>query len=171
MVSLLTTTGSPRFVETTNGKVRDIFIPAVVEKYNHTMGGVDLGNQLILQFEPQFKSLKMWRKLLFHCLVTAAVNAFICYRYTFLVQQTKNHLKFHQQVCQKLIGGYRQGSRNRQMRLVPVQHRTLARLTERHFPSVIPDGKRKKCVVCAENDLSRKHAFSGGVRTVKWDFV
>lgn len=61
-----------RFVETTNGKGRNISIPAVVEKYNHTMGGVDLGDQLILQFEPQFKSKKMWRKLLFHCLVTAA---------------------------------------------------------------------------------------------------
>lgn len=61
-----------RFVQTTNGKGRDISIPAVVETYNHTMGGVDLGDQLILQFEPQFKSLKMWRKLLFHSLVTAA---------------------------------------------------------------------------------------------------
>lgn len=156
VVSLLTTTGSPRFVETTNGKGRNISIPAVVEKYNHTMGGVDLGDQLILQFEPQFKSKKMWRKLLFHCLVTAAVNAFICYRDTFLVQQKMNHLKFHQQLCQELIGGYRQGSRNRQMRLVPVQHRTLARLTERHFPSVIPDGKRKKCVVCSGNDRFKK---------------
>ena len=61
-----------RFVQTTNGKGREISIPSVVDKYNHTMGGVDLGDQLILQFEPQFKSLKMWRKLLFHCLVTAA---------------------------------------------------------------------------------------------------
>ncbi|XP_052682713.1 uncharacterized protein LOC128163207 [Crassostrea angulata] len=34
--------------------------------------------------------------------------------------------------------------------------RTLARLIERHFPSVIPEGKRKKCVVCAGNDRFRK---------------
>ena len=85
-----------------------------------------------------------------------AVNAYICYRDTFMVQPKMNHLKFHQQLCQELIGGFRQGNRNRQMRLVPVQHRSLARLSDRHFPSIIPEGKRKKCVVCAGNDRFKK---------------
>ena len=85
-----------------------------------------------------------------------AVNAYICYRDTFMVQPKMNHLKFHQQLCQELIGGFRQGNRNRQMRLVPVQHRSLARLSERHFPSIIPEGKRKKFVVFAGNDRFKK---------------
>ncbi|XP_061170531.1 piggyBac transposable element-derived protein 4-like [Saccostrea echinata] len=149
VVSLLTTTGSARQIQTTNGKGREVSIPAIIDTYNLAMGGVDLGDQLILQFEPQFKSLKMWRKLLFHSLVTAAVYAYICYRDSFIVQYKMDHLKFHQQLCQELTGGFRQGSRNRQLRIIPVQHRTLARLSERHFPSKIPDGNRKRCAVCA----------------------
>ena len=45
--------------------------PSVVHKYNETMGGVDLGDQLLLKFEPQFKSIKLWRKILFNLLTTA----------------------------------------------------------------------------------------------------
>ena len=41
------------------------------------MEGVDLWDKLILQFEPQFKCLKIWRKLLFHGLVTAAGIVFL----------------------------------------------------------------------------------------------
>ena len=40
--------------------------------YNETMGGVDLGDQLLLKFEPQFKGVKLWRKILFNLLVTAS---------------------------------------------------------------------------------------------------
>ena len=47
-------------------------IPEVVERYNRTMGGVDRGDQLILQFEPHFRSVKLWKKILFNLLVTAA---------------------------------------------------------------------------------------------------
>lgn len=45
--------------------------PSVVHKYNDTMGGVDLGDQLLLKFEPQFKGVKLWRKILFNLLTTA----------------------------------------------------------------------------------------------------
>ena len=46
--------------------------PNVVHTYNETMGGVDLGDQLSLKFEPQFKGVKLWRKILFNLLVTAS---------------------------------------------------------------------------------------------------
>ena len=59
-------------INTTNSRGTDLAIPSAVKRYNFTMGGVDLGDQLLLQFEPNFKSVKMWRKLLFHQLVTAA---------------------------------------------------------------------------------------------------
>jgi hypothetical protein len=32
------------------------------------MGGFDLGDQLLLKFEPQFKGVKLWRKILFQTL-------------------------------------------------------------------------------------------------------
>ena len=61
------------------------------------------------------------------------VNAYICYRDSFVIQQKLNHLKFHQQLCQELIGNFRQGSRNQQFRLIPTEHRALSRLHDRHF--------------------------------------
>ena len=49
---------------------------SVVDKYNHTMGGVDLGDQLILQFEPQFKSLKCGENCFFTVLSRQVVLFF-----------------------------------------------------------------------------------------------
>ncbi|CAG2246386.1 unnamed protein product [Mytilus edulis] len=48
------------------------------------------------------------------------------------------------------------GTRNQQMRTVRLEHRQLGRITERHFPERIPDGKRKKCLVCAGTDRLKK---------------
>jgi hypothetical protein len=50
----------------------EVTAPNVVHTYNETMGGVDLGDQLLLKFEPQFKGVKLWRKMLFNLLVTAS---------------------------------------------------------------------------------------------------
>ncbi|CAG2252077.1 unnamed protein product [Mytilus edulis] len=167
LVTILTTTGSASMINTTNSRGTDLAIPSAVKRYNFTMGGVDLGDQLLLQFEPNFKSVKMWRKLLFHQLVTAAVNAFICYKRTFVVETKLDHLKFHQQLCQDLIGNHRDGTRNQQMRTVRLEHRQLGRITERHFPERIPDGKRKKCVVCAGTDRLKKSRIQWWCGTCK----
>ncbi|CAC5395925.1 unnamed protein product [Mytilus coruscus] len=126
LVTILTTTGSACKINTTNSRGTDVAIPSAVKSYNYTMGGVDLGDQL-LQFEPYFKSVKMWRKLLFNQLVTAAVNAFICYKRTFVVETKLDHLKFHQQLCQDLLGNHRDGTRNQHIRTVRPVHRQLAR--------------------------------------------
>ena len=52
----------------------ELTAPSVMHTYmyNETMGGVDLGDQLLLKFEPQFKGVKLWRKILFNLLVTAS---------------------------------------------------------------------------------------------------
>jgi len=44
--------------------------------------------------------------------------------------------------------------RNEQVRVVRQEHRQLTRITERHFPEKISDGKRKKCVVCSSTGAS-----------------
>jgi len=46
-------------------------IPGVVLLYNNTMGGVDLGDQLLQEYHPNMRSIKMWKKLLMNFLVTA----------------------------------------------------------------------------------------------------
>ncbi|VDI22971.1 Hypothetical predicted protein [Mytilus galloprovincialis] len=61
-VTFLTTSENARTVRKVNSKGRVVSAPSVVHKYNQTMGGVDLGDQLLLKFEPQFKGVKLWRK-------------------------------------------------------------------------------------------------------------
>ncbi|XP_063433722.1 piggyBac transposable element-derived protein 4-like [Mytilus trossulus] len=128
-VSLLTTAGSAKMTWKPNSKGKVVKAPALVHKYNETMGGVDLGDQFIAQNEPQFRSLKLWKKILFNLLMTATVNAYICYRNTFVVQKKMNHLTFQQEIIQGLIGQHREGQ-TRPGRRCLLQS---TRLTARHF--------------------------------------
>lgn len=60
-----------RMVERSNSKGKRTRAPEIVHRYNDTMGAVDLGDQLIAAYEPHFRSLKLWKKILIHLLVTA----------------------------------------------------------------------------------------------------
>jgi hypothetical protein len=57
-----------------NSKGKVVKAPPVVHKYNQTMGGVDLGDQLIFQYDHQFRSVKLWKKILFNFFMTEAGN-------------------------------------------------------------------------------------------------
>jgi hypothetical protein len=47
-----------------NSKGKVVKAPLVVHKYNQTMGGVDLGDQLISQYDHHFRSAKyIWKKI------------------------------------------------------------------------------------------------------------
>ena len=62
--------------------------------------------------------------------------------------------------------------RNQQVREVRQEHRQLTRITERYFPEKIPDGKRKKCVVCSSShEQFWKHEYSDDILIVKLDSV
>ncbi|CAC5420054.1 unnamed protein product [Mytilus coruscus] len=145
-VSLLTTAGSAN-----KGKV--VNAPALVHKYNETMGGVDLGDQFIAQYEPQFRSLKLWKKILFNLLMTATVNAYICYKNTFVIQKKMDHLTFQQEIVQDLIGQHREG----QTRPGRSCLHQSTRLTARHFIEWIPYKRRMRCAVCS----GKENRFSG----------
>jgi len=63
-----------RMTRQANSKGKVVKAPLVVHKYNQTMGGVDLGDQLISQYDQQFRSVKLWKKILFNFFMTAAGN-------------------------------------------------------------------------------------------------
>ena len=48
-----------------------------------------------------------------------------------------------------MSGINRRFPKKKQQARVRHQHMQLPRITKRHFPEKIPDGKRKKCVVCS----------------------
>ncbi|CAG2200909.1 unnamed protein product [Mytilus edulis] len=156
-VTFLTTSENARTVRKVNSKGRVVSAPSVVHKYNQTMGGVDLGDQLLLKFEPQFKGVKLWRKILFNLLTTATVNAYICYRNCFLVQRKLDHVKFQNAVVRGLIGDFRGGNRRRGRR---PENIPIANAIRMHFLDVIPDGKRRKCVKCSGYNKYRKSRIS-----------
>ena len=58
----------------------DIDCPTAVQKYNKSMGGVDLTDMLIALYRTTIKSKRWYLKVLFHCVVIAKVNAWLLYR-------------------------------------------------------------------------------------------
>lgn len=54
-----------------NGRGQENEVPQVVSLYNRTMGGVDLGDQLISEYTSDIRSLKMWKEVLINLLATA----------------------------------------------------------------------------------------------------
>lgn len=44
-------------------------VPRVVDIYNRKMGGVDLADQHIQVYDPDFRSVKLWKKLLINMIL------------------------------------------------------------------------------------------------------
>ena len=58
-------------IEWLNARGRARQGPAVVRLYNKHMGGVDLGDQILSYYDPDHKSLKLWKRILMTQLMTA----------------------------------------------------------------------------------------------------
>ncbi|XP_046566282.1 piggyBac transposable element-derived protein 3-like [Haliotis rubra] len=91
--TILSTMGSPRMEDGLNSRGRSVTLPSVVRLYNTLMGGVDLGDQLIAVYDPQVRSVKLWKKILINFLLTASVNAYQTFMNTH--GRTTPRLDFH----------------------------------------------------------------------------
>ncbi|CAG2204877.1 unnamed protein product [Mytilus edulis] len=108
------------------------------------MGGVDLGDQLLSVYDPDIRSVKLWKKILVNLLLTACVNAYICHKRSFLLGRKLTHLQFQQDIVTGLVGDH------------TIQRRVLgrngegatSRATSEHFLFEIPGRKRRNCVSC-----------------------
>ena len=161
-VRLLSTCSTASMVEKTlyDGSTQEI--PKVVVDYNRGMGGVDLSDQMTDAYAGEFRTVKLWKKVVFHLIDRTCTNAYTCYRMNNNIQGKRlDHLHFLIKVVEGLIGDYRE-PRKRAGRpsLLP----PAAKKTERHFLSKIPDGKRKKCVVCGQR---REEGYKGS-RITTW---
>ncbi len=129
--------------------------PTCVQDYICNMGGVDLSDQLISYMPFQRKTCKWWKKLYFHLILMAAVNAHVLHN---KYRQVKNlgtwsledffatlALQFSDEAG---LFQQHQAERREMKEATPV-----ARLAKKHFLSAIPQTGKKKfptkgCIVC-----------------------
>lgn len=159
-VSMLSTKHTPTFsvtarVDRQTGE--PIVIPSCILEYNSYMGGVDRADQLGKYYTITRKSLKWWKKLAMHIINMAITNAYILYAQ--FVENPCSHFDFRKSLAREMIGKHtsRLSRKGRRPSGVPE-----SRLTERHFPSLIPaqEGAKnqrpcRKCVVCNTNSGKR----------------
>lgn len=55
-------------------------VPEAVQLYNKGMGGVDVADQMIDYYSAERKTVKMWKKIVFHLLDRTLLNAYILYK-------------------------------------------------------------------------------------------
>jgi len=69
-------------IETVWGQnsVRQIKIPAVIDDYNHNMNGVDIADQRIASYNPNFRCNRTWFPIMFHCLNILRNNCFVVFQ-------------------------------------------------------------------------------------------
>ncbi|VDI38394.1 Hypothetical predicted protein [Mytilus galloprovincialis] len=143
-VRFLTSSDHCRLETASNSKGKEKVAPGVVHTYNENMGGVDLGDQLLSVYDPDIRSVKLWKKILVNLLLTACVNAYICHKRSFLLGRKLTHLQFQQEIVTGLVGDH------------TIQRRVLgrngegatSRATSEHFLFEIPGRKRRNCVSC-----------------------
>ena len=85
-VSMLTTihddtmTTKVRLTHRAEGGQEEIRKPVVIEEYNRFMGGVDRSDQLLSYYGFAHRTVKWWRRALFHLLDMAVVNAYVLHK-------------------------------------------------------------------------------------------
>ena len=160
-VRMLSTHGSAKSVVLKHRSGEDNVIPHIVSEYNNGMGGVDRSDQMTDHCSAESRTLKCWRKVVFHLIDRTITNAYICYKTNPNVSGKKmTHLQFIIGVVEGLIGEYKEPRKKvgRPSLTIPSNLSCV-----RHFIENIPDKKRRKCVMCAQN---RTDGFKGSrVRT------
>jgi hypothetical protein len=80
-----------RLKTTQNSRGVEKRVPNVVDIYNRKMGGVDLADQHIQVYDPDFRSVKLWKKLLVNMILRVICIAF---RSSFVLKTHKKSRRF-----------------------------------------------------------------------------
>ena len=105
---------------------------------------------MILYYGFAHRSIKWWKRVFFHILDTAIVNAHILYNAMSDVKLTQ--LEFRRAVAEGLLGEYE----TTQVRRRAQDPNLPLRLRGRPFPEPVPDG-RPDCHVCSDRRAGRRH--------------
>lgn len=143
-VIVLSTRHTSEMKTFTNRRNRTVTKPTAIIDYNKNKSGVDLSDQFISYGVFAHRSVKWWRKLVFHFFLIATVNA--CIMYNVKKGSRLSVTQFMQKLCHELV--------EIDEDFVPANS-GISRLSGRHFMEKIPcpAGQKKsmkRCVVCSE---------------------
>lgn len=157
-VYLLSTTESSHNIETgrhdfhqDQAKIR----PSMVHIYDQKMGAVDRHNQMVENYKVPIKTLKWWKKLIFHIINVSIVNSYIIYKECCKAATPMLQRNFRRKLVEQLIQTSGENSAAHVGRPAP---RILERLTGRHFLDRLEEGGKslhRQCIVCgpAEREM------------------
>ncbi|XP_058854406.1 piggyBac transposable element-derived protein 4-like isoform X2 [Acipenser ruthenus] len=145
----------------------------VIGDYNAIMGGVDRSNQLLKYYGFLWKAIKWYKKLAFHLIDVAILNAHILYSQK--QQKPPTLLSFRMNLVKQILQQSRadpsagdQGGR-------PGTTVHPVRLTARHFPSLILSKSKehkavfRQCVMCNQGSGHRhQKEFQHGSLNLAW---
>lgn len=132
--------------------------PEVVVNYDKFMGGVDRSDQMVSYATFSARTLKWWKRVIFHVLSLAVLNSYILYKHVTADRVPMLHRVFRKKLVEQLIASVNPddvpGMTNRSRGRPSTAADPLMRLQGRHFPSkIVGTGKKvnisRACVVCA----------------------
>ena len=105
VVYLLSSFGRPDVIQirSRRNKAEEIARPHIVHVYNQYMGGVDRADQLVSYQSVALKTVKWWKKLFFHIINLALVNAYKLYQEVYPEKRATGQKDFRVAVVQSLI--------------------------------------------------------------------
>ena len=133
--------------------------PTCLVDYVQNMGGVDLADQINQYYAPMRKTVKWYKKLFFHLVNLAVINAFVLHKKFAPDGQRHNHHAFRISLCKALLAEAPDAPKPK-----PCGRRHSnekpTRLSERHFPAEIPAAlgakSKRPCRDCGACNVEKK---------------
>jgi len=131
--------------------------PQCVVSYNKNMGTIDKTDMLLSSTECVRRTLKWYKKLFFHIIDMSMLNAYSAYKTV-----TGTHISlanFQLTLVNEILQKYKSS-----VKTTPSKGKKIistdSRLSERHFPDLIPQTsskkQRRKCFVCSHKTEGKK---------------
>ena len=144
--------------------------PEVVVNYDKYMGGVDRSDQMVSYATFNARTLKWWKRVIFHVFSLAILNAYILYKSTTTDAVKMSHRQFRKNLVRQLVSSVNKEDvpgMNSPTGRPKAPQEPIMRLMGRHFPEkIVAEGKKKNvsqsCAVCTTAE--RKKDQAAGVK-------
>lgn len=172
-VLLLSTRNTACNITVTRASKKTAVVPEVVDTYNHNMGGVDLADQKVYQYQDERRSYKWYKKVFQNLLHRVCLNAYILYTET-LEQRKEQHAndpgfnarhyrpmsreRFLKGLISELIGSYKDVGKEVKDSMTTGTACKLDKLQKTVSSSGRPRQPERDCVMCSKRGEKRKRS-------------